>query len=214
MFITFEGLDGCGKTTQAKLLAESLEKAGYKVLITREPGGTEFAEKIRSIVKDPSIKIDGLTEYLLFASARADHIEKVIKPALKENTIVICDRFIDSSYAYQGYGKNVDLEFINNTNKVIIGDLYPDLTFYIDISPKEAMKRIEYRNETKDRLETNNLGFFMSVVDGYYDLLGKDPREERIIKIDGLKTLHDIHFRIRRIVSNRINNQGRVIWPT
>lgn len=214
MFITFEGIDGCGKTTQAKLLAESLEKAGYKVLITREPGGTEFADKIRSIVKDPSIKIDGLTEYLLFASARADHIEKVIKPALKENTIVICDRFIDSSYAYQGYGKNVDLEFINNTNKVIIGDLYPDLTFYIDISPEEAMKRIDYRNETKDRLETNNLGFFMSVIDGYYDLLGKDPRGERIIKIDGLKTLHDIHFRIRQIVSNRIHNQGRVIWPT
>ena len=87
MFITFEGIDGCGKTTQAQLLAESLEKAGYKVLITREPGGTEFAEKIRSIVKDPSIKIDGLTEYLLFASARAYHIEKVIKPALKEKCL-------------------------------------------------------------------------------------------------------------------------------
>lgn len=205
MFITFEGIDGSGKTTQAKMLAESLEKAGYKVLITREPGGTEFADKIRSIVKDPSIKIDGLTEYLLFASARADHIEKVIKPALKENTIVICDRFIDSSYAYQGYGKNVNLEFINNTNKVIIGDLYPDLTFYIDISPEEAMKRIEYRNETKDRLETNNLGFFMSVVDGYYDLLGKDPREERIIKIDGLKSIDNIGFKIRQIVSRQIH---------
>ena len=208
MFITFEGIDGCGKTTQAKLLAESLEKAGYKVLITREPGGTEFADKIRSIVKDSSIKIDGLTEYLLFASARADHIEKVIKPALKENTIVICDRFIDSSYAYQGYGKNVDLEFIINTNKFIIGDLYPDLTFYIDISPKEAMKRIEFRNEFRnennDRLETNNLGFFMSVVDGYYDLLGKDSREKRIVKISGLKSIHDIHFHIYRIANSYI----------
>ena len=208
MFITFEGIDGCGKTTQAKLLAESLEKAGYKVLITREPGGTEFADKIRSIVKDSSIKIDGLTEYLLFASARADHIEKVIKPALKENIIVICDRFIDSSYAYQGYGKNVDLEFIINTNKFIIGDLYPDLTFYIDISPKEAMKRIEFRNEFRnennDRLETNNLGFFMSVVDGYYDLLGKDSREKRIVKISGLKSIHDIHFHIYRIANSYI----------
>ena len=208
MFITFEGIDGCGKTTQARMLADRLEKAGNKVLMTREPGGTEFAEKIKSIVKDPSIKIDGLTEYLLFASARADHIEKVIKPALKENIIVICDRFIDSSYAYQGYGKNVDLEFIINTNKFIIGDLYPDLTFYIDISPKEAMKRIEFRNEfrneTKDRLETNNLGFFMSVVDGYYDLLGKDPRGERIIKISGLKSIHDIHFHIDRIANSYI----------
>ena len=208
MFITFEGIDGCGKTTQARMLADRLEKAGNKVLMTREPGGTEFAEKIKSIIKDPSIKIDGLTEYLLFASARADHIEKVIKPALKENIIVICDRFIDSSYAYQGYGKNVDLEFIINTNKFIIGDLYPDLTFYIDISPKEAMKRIEFRNEfrneTKDRLETNNLGFFMSVVDGYYDLLGKDPRGERIIKISGLKSIHDIHFHIYRIANSYI----------
>ena len=208
MFITFEGIDGCGKTTQARMLADRLEKAGNKVLMTREPGGTEFAEKIKSIIKDPSIKIDGLTEYLLFASARADHIEKVIKPALKENIIVICDRFIDSSYAYQGYGKNVDLEFINNTNKFIIGYLYPDLTFYIDISPKEAMKRIEFRNEfrneTKDRLETNNLGFFMSVVDGYYDLLGKDPRGERIIKISGLKSIHDIHFHIYRIANSYI----------
>ena len=204
MFITFEGIDGCGKTTQARMLADRLKKAGNKVLMTREPGGTEFANKIRSIVKDPSIKIDGLTEYLLFASARVDHIEKVIKPALKENTIVICDRFIDSSYAYQGYGKNVDLEFINNTNKFIIGDLYPDLTFYIDISPKEAMRRIEYRNEDKDRLETNNLGFFMSVVDGYYDLLGKNPRGERIIKISGLKSIHDIHFHIYRIANSYI----------
>ena len=208
MFITFEGIDGCGKTTQARMLADRLEKAGNKVLMTREPGGTEFANKIRSIVKDPSIKIDGLTEYLLFASARADHIEKVIKPALKENTIVICDRFIDSSYAYQGYGKNVDLEFIINTNKFIIGDLYPDLTFYIDISPKEAMKRIEFRNEFRnennDRLETNNLGFFMSVVDGYYDLLGKDSREKRIVKISGLKSIHDIHFHIYRIANSYI----------
>lgn len=204
MLITFEGIDGCGKTTQARMLADRLEKAGNKVLMTREPGGTEFANKIRSIVKDPSIKIDGLTEYLLFASARADHIEKVIKPALKENIIVICDRFIDSSYAYQGYGKGIDLEFINNTNKFIIGNLYPDLTFYIDISPKEAMRRIEVRNEGKDRLETNNLGFFMSVVDGYYDLLGKDPKGERIVKISGLKSIHDIHFHIYRIANSYI----------
>jgi dTMP kinase len=188
-FISFEGPDGSGKSTQVRLLAEYLSRAGYDIVATREPGGTDTAEKIRKLLLDPlNKKITDRTEVLLYAASRAQHVEELIKPALAQGKFVICDRFIDSTIAYQGFGRNLNLDLLDMVNKVATGGLLPDLTVLLDISPEVGLNRIkDLRHCSKDRLEQETVDFHRRVRQGYLYLAEKYPQRIKIIRADESK---------------------------
>jgi len=190
LFITVEGTDGSGKTTQIVLMKNYLEQKGYDVVLTREPGGTHISEKIREIILDPSnSRMSAITEMILYAAARAQLVYEVIKPALKSGKIVICDRFIDSSYAYQGFGRGIDLEIVGNVNKAALDGEIPDITFFFDISPEIALSRRKASTGT-DRIEREEMEFHMRVYNGYKQLALLNP--ERIRTIDSNRTVDEI----------------------
>lgn len=189
-FITFEGGEGAGKTTQINRLAESLTKAGHKVLTTREPGGTPEAEKIRDLV----VQRDGgnwppLAETLLFFAARVTLVEKVIRPALDDGKIVICDRFTDSTLAYQGYGHNQDLATLKSLQDTILGDFEPDLTFVLDIDPALGLERSDRRlaaealsiKQKEDKFESLGLAFHERLRNGFLDIAKENSKRCSII---------------------------------
>lgn len=189
MFISFEGIEGSGKSTQSKKLYEFLCSKNLQVILTREPGGTLAGEKIREILLDEKIdKLEAKTELLLNFSARIEHVEKLIKPALAAGKIVICDRFFDSSFAYQGYGFDVDLSVIEQIKNLTIGDFAPDITFLIDVSVEDAFARIKDRasNNRYEKLEHN---FHQKIRDGFLQLAQKNSR---IKIIDGENSPHEI----------------------
>ncbi len=193
-FITFEGVEGCGKSTQSKLLADFLSKNDIPVLLTREPGGTEVAEEIRKILVNGEVnKLDGITETLLNFAARKDHIEKLIKPAIAQNKIVISDRFFDSTIAYQGYGHKVNLEDIKSIHKSSIGDFEPDITFLIDVEIESTSRRIVNRPEN-NRYEAMDLYFHKRVQRGFEEISKSDNRRFRVI--NGNRSIEDIHRNI------------------
>ncbi|MBI2252258.1 MAG: dTMP kinase [Armatimonadetes bacterium] len=185
-FITFEGIEGSGKTTQAKLLANYLLTKNLKVVFTREPGGTEIGEKIRLILADSENKISPWGEIFLFSASRIQHIKEVVLPALKFKQLIICDRFTDATLAYQGYGRGINLKMINQINNLAALKIYPDLTFLLDLKPEIGMNRLKKRNiqnnSFKDRIEKENLLFFKKVRAGYLKLSKKFPK--RIIVLD------------------------------
>jgi len=188
LFITFEGPDGSGKTTQIKKLKEYLTNQGIDAVLTREPGGTYIGEKIREIILDPKHQeMTYLAESLLYAASRAQHVSEVIMPALKAGKTVICDRFMDSSIAYQGYGRKLG-DKVRIINEIAVGGLVPDLTFLLLINPKEGKDRIS-RNEL-DRLELEEINYHLDVYAGYQELLQK--HSDRIILIDGAGKIEDI----------------------
>ena len=180
-FISFEGGEGSGKSTQIKLLAKNLSKKS-KVIITREPGGTKEAEKIRNlIVKDKNQNWSGIVETMLLFSARKDHVDKVIMPNLKKGYWVLCDRFIDSTIAYQGYGKKVDIKVINSLNKILINNLVPSITFLLDIDSKIGLTRSK-RLENKDlRYENMSLNFHRKVRSSFLKIAEVNKRRVKII---------------------------------
>lgn len=183
MLITFEGIDGCGKSTQLTIIGDLLEKKGCKVLRLREPGGTALSESIREILLSSKNKINDTTELLLFASARANLVEEVIKPALLRDEYVLCDRFYDSTTAYQGYGRRIDLDIINACNKIATGGLKPDLTFYLKIFLETAFIRAGHRQP--DRIEKAGDDFFNRVVDGFQKIAESEPERVKIIDAEG-----------------------------
>lgn len=188
MFITFEGGDGTGKSTLIKLVGNELQKE-YDVFITREPGGSVVAEAIREIVLNNKYKgLSIYTEALLFAAARAEHLEKTIIPQLEQGKIVICDRFIDSSLAYQGYARDLGLDYVLNINKVAVENM-PELTFYIDLDPTIGISRIKNR-EKNDRLDQEIFNFHLKSREGYLELIKKYP--DRIVKLDGTKSIEEL----------------------
>ena len=190
LFITVEGTDGSGKTTQIGLMKNYLEQKGYNVVLTREPGGTYISEKIREIILDPSnSRMSAITEMILYAAARAQLVSEVIKPALESGKIVICDRFVDSSYAYQGFGRGIDLEIVGNVNKAALDGEMPDITFFFDISPEIALNRRRASTGT-DRIEREDMEFHMKVYNGYKQLALLNP--ERIRTIDSNRTVEEI----------------------
>lgn len=202
MFITFEGIDLSGKSTQARLLYDYLKKRKVKVEFLREPGGTEISEKIRKIILDKSNrKMNDLTEFLLFSAARCQLTEEIIKPQLAKGYTVICDRYFDSSTAYQGYGGKVDIDTIKRLNSVSTGNLNPDLTFLINISYRESLKR-KAQNRKTDRIEQKKGTYFNKVVNGYLDIASKNKK--RIKVIDGTKSIEHIHTEIVEIYNKRI----------
>ncbi len=192
LFITFEGGEGCGKSSQSRLLADRLTTEGYEVVLTREPGGTMGAEHIRSLLLTGATdKWDPVTESLLYLAARADHWYKVIKPALELGKIVICDRFHDSSVVYQGYGKGVSTDFLNTIYHNITNGTYPDRTYLIIIDPIVGLKRSfarEQNNET--RFENMDLEFHEAVLSSFKKLA---ENNNRFVVLDGNQTKKSLH---------------------
>ncbi len=196
MFISIEGTDGSGKTTQINLIKDYLKGKGRDVVITREPGGTGISEKIRSIILDPENKeMCKITEMLLYASSRAQLVYNVIKPALKTGKIVICDRFIDSSFAYQGYGRGIRLDYITKVNKVAMDGVMPDLTFFFDLSPQTALKR-RLASSGPDRIEQEDIDFHMRVYNGYKSLA--QLYHDRIKTINAERSVEEIFSDVKK----------------
>ncbi len=205
MFITFEGLDFSGKSTQAKLLHEYLKKKKIKSVLLREPGGTKISEKIRAILLDREhTEMIPLTEFLLFSASRAQLVNEVILPNILKGIVVICDRYYDSSSAYQGFGGEVDIKKIRQVNDFATGGLTPDISFFIDISPEDAFKRAEYRGNTKDRMENKNISFYNRVYKGFKTLAIKNKR--RFVQIKGTKPIEEIHSAIISFVNKKIKS--------
>ena len=193
MFITLEGSDGSGKTTQIELLKEYFEERGTDVVITREPGGTGISEKIRDIILDKdNTEMVPMTEALLYAASRAQHVAEKIKPALEQGRTVICDRFTDSSIAYQGFGRGLG-DCVRIINEYAVGGIVPDITFLMKMDPKVGKDRIS--EDEQDRLEREKMDFHRKVYDGYIAL---EKKYDRIVGIDASGSIEDIH---REIVS-------------
>ena len=170
-FIVFEGIDGCGKTTQLELVADYLETRGIEVIRTREPGGDEIAEKIRRIILDPdNTKLCSKSEVLLYLASRAQHVFTLIKPAVESGKTVLCDRFDLATFAYQGYGRGFEVERLKEFNKFAADSISPDLTLIFDISVEEARSRMERSGKTADRMEQSAKDFFQRVRHGFLDL--------------------------------------------
>ena len=186
-FFTFEGIDGSGKSTQINLLKKLFTKKNIKFVITREPGGTKFSEKLRKLILNSSENLSFQSEVLLLYAARIEHIEKKIKPALKENYIVISDRYYDSTLAYQGYGYGYNKNFINYIDSLI--DLRPKKTFWINTPVKTCMERISKRLK-KDKFEIKKNAFFVKVNNGYKKIAEQNPN--RVVRIDGSKPTNHI----------------------
>ena len=203
MFITFEGIDLSGKSTQAKLFFEYLRKRKKKVILLREPGGTAISEQIRDILLHKSgSNMDDITEFLLFSAARCQLTTEIIKPQLDKGVTVICDRYFDSSTAYQGYGGKVNRDIIKRINSIASGNLFPDLTFLINITYKESLKR-KKKNHKADRIEQKKSSYFNKVVNGYLDIASRNKK--RIKLLDGTKSIEHIHSQIVEIYNKRIN---------
>ena len=201
MFITFEGIDGSGKTTQGKLLKERLEALGYKVLLTREPGGTKVAESIRSLLLHLDEKIEPMTEVFLYCAARNEHLEKIIIPALNEGYIVISDRYYDSTLAYQGFGRDLGIEEMKKINWHFINTCPPDLTFFLDIDMKDFEERLE--GQELDRMEKEGTAFMEKVREGYLQLLLEEG--DRIKKISSTGDIKEVSDKIFLLVKEGLD---------
>ncbi len=193
MFITFEGIDGAGKSTQIELLKNYFIEQGKEVLAIREPGGLKFSENIRNILLSNDTNINNTTELLLFLSARSELTEKVILPALNEDKIVICDRFYDSTYAYQGFGRGIDLDKIIQINKIATQNLTPDLTFYLHISIETSLSRNIEKH--KDRMESNTMDFMTKVKYGFDAIAQMYSKRVKVINAE--KNVDNIHREIQ-----------------
>ena len=205
LFITFEGGDGAGKSTQIDLLADHLRSRGCEVLLTREPGGTKISEKIRGVLLDPENReMAPVTEMMLYAAARAQLVAEVIKPALSEGKVVICDRFLDSSLAYQSYGRDLG-DAVLEVNQYAIDGCMPDVTIYLRVDPQTGRQRIQTRDQ--DRIESESERFHDRVHEGYEQLCLRYP--DRITAIDAGGTIEEISQAIREEVTGKINDISR-----
>ena len=199
MFLTLEGPEGSGKSTQCKLLAEHLTSLGHNVLLTREPGGTEISHQVRQIIMDMKNKsMFPATEFLLFSSARAQLVREKIRPHLNSGGIVICDRYFDSSLAYQGYGHGLPLDSIRAITTFATDNLTPDLTLLLDIDPERGLRRRQSNNEEWNRLDDYELAFHRRVRDGFFELVKAAPARWRVINAD--KNVEELQKEIREIV--------------
>ena len=202
MFITFEGPEGCGKSTQSKKLKAYLEERGHKVMLTHEPGGTQVGQMIRQMLLDPNMVLDDTTEVYLFAADRSEHVTKMIKPALKAGKIVICDRYVDSTLAYQISGRGLSEDLVRYINMVSSGGLVPDITILLDVSPEIGLKRAEIKGP-RDRFEQEKLAFHARVRAKYLAIAESDPGRVVVVKTDVLE-VEQVQKEIRRVVDERL----------
>lgn len=197
-FITFEGVEGCGKSTQIALLAEHLRGAGHEVVVTREPGGTPVAEAIRDVLLDPAhTGMGAMAELLLYEAARAQHVHERIQPALDAGQVVLCDRFADSTTAYQGAGRGIDPAVLRDLHRVATGGVWPACTLLIDLPVETGLERARGRGR-KDRMEQESLEFHRRVRAGFLALADLEPG--RIQVIDGTQPIEAVHKAVRRAV--------------
>ncbi|MBP6940148.1 MAG: dTMP kinase [Syntrophorhabdaceae bacterium] len=206
MLITFEGIEGSGKTTQIELLYHHLKQAGHDVIKTREPGGTAFGEALRKIFLHESLNVLPLSELMIFMAMRAQHVEELILPALKNGKVVLCDRFVDASYAYQGYGRGIDLGIIETLNRLVTKGVRPNLTILLDCTAKKGLKRKAAFNNVMDRFEKEDLAFHRRIKDAYLKLSREEPK--RFLVIDGTESIENIEALIRKNVENLLKNYG------
>lgn len=203
MFITFEGTEGCGKSSQIPLLAGFLRAQGFDVLATREPGGTAIGDQIRAILSDmANTAMRPRTEMLLFQASRAQHVDEVIRPALAQGQVVLCDRFADSTLAYQGYGYQNDLAPIQTIIDYATGGLTPDLTFLLDLSDVQVGLQRRATDGEWNRLDAMQLGFHQRVRQGYYSLVAAQP--ERWVVVDAEQTFEVVQEELRRLTLERL----------
>jgi dTMP kinase len=206
-FITFEGMDGCGKTTQLRMLANSLRDKNKAVVETVEPGGTEIGQQIRRILLDPANSvIHARTELLLYFASRAQNVEQVIRPALDDGRIVLCDRFTDSTLVYQGCGRGLDTEMVLELDRIACQGLKPDATILIDVDPKTSLARARRRNERTDssesRIDEESFAFHERVRRGYHALAAEQA--DRFIVIDGRGSIGEVGMAIREALHGRV----------
>ena len=195
LFITFEGPEGSGKTTHSRLLCGFLRKKGFRVLHTREPGGTPISEKIRKVLLDPKNKgMDVACEMLLYMAARAQIVKEKILPALKNGKIVVCDRFTDATLAYQGYAGGMDLEVIKSIAKIVTKGLKPDITFLLDIDARAGLLRV---GRSRDRMERKSILYHKKVRNGYLDIAKKEPGRVKVISATA--EIKDVQSAIRNL---------------
>ncbi len=201
LFISFEGIDGCGKSTHLDLLDEYLQGLGYSVLRPREPGGTAIGEKIRKILLEKTEdNMLAETELLLFLASRAQITREIIAPALHEGKVVICDRFMDSSVAYQGYGRALGPERVKLMNRFATGDIVPDITFLLDVDVEEARSRLDQRDSEKNRLDSETVQFMQTVREGFLAMQKAEPDRIKLVDTSGAKESTQMYIReiIRR----------------
>lgn len=198
LFITFEGTDGCGKTTQIEMLKDYFEKQGRTVLLTREPGAKGLGTKLREILLNYDGEVSPVCESFLFLADRAQHVDTIIKPAVARGEIVLCDRHTDSTVAYQGYGRELDIEQIKMLNNIATSGLKPDLTFIFDIDIDTAQKRV---GKNKDRMESAGIEFFKRVRNGYLKIAKQEPKRVKVL--DGSKSIETIHNELLEILQTK-----------
>lgn len=203
MFVTLEGIDRSGKTTQAAMLAEAL---GPETLLLREPGGTPLGERVRELLMDPALELGAVTELLLFSAGRAELCERVVRAAIAAGRDVVCDRFIDSTAAYQGVARGIGLEVVERLNEIVVGSCVPDLTVFLRIDPREAERRGEQRlaegkADGTDRFEGEGIGFQRTVAEAYDELAARHP--DRIVVVDAAASPADVHEHVLALVEER-----------
>lgn len=204
LFITFEGPDGSGKTTVCKMVYDKLNDEGYKLVHTREPGGIEIAEKIRDLILDPkNTMMDAKTEALLYAASRRQHLVEKVIPALNEGKIVLCERFVDSSLAYQGYGRNLGFDKVLAINEFAIDGYFPNKTIYLDVDEEIGLSRIKDR-AFKDRLDQESIDFHHRVSEGYQKVI--EVFKDRIQIIDASKELDEVVESCIEVIKDMLND--------
>ncbi len=202
LFITFEGIDGCGKSTQLKLTSNYLKKLGLRPEILREPGSTILSEKIRSILLNKNIKINPISELMLYVAARAELVENTIGPALDKGKIILCDRFYDSTTAYQGFGRGLDIKVINKMNRLAVGKYKPNLTFIVDIDYPTSLARMKKMNKVADRLESESKAFFARVRNGFIDISRQNKK--RVVLLNGKKPIEKIFDEVKDCLNRKL----------
>jgi dTMP kinase len=207
-FITLEGPEGSGKTTQIRLLVDWLCERGCAVEVTREPGGTHIGNQIREVLHDPcNTAMDATAEILLYSADRAQHVAQCIRPALAAGKVVVSDRYYDSTLAYQGYGRGLDLEMLHTITAFATGGLEPDLTLYLDIAPEDGLERRQSNGEEWNRLDAEALDFHQRVRAGYMELIAQEP--ERWAVIDAARSVEEVQEAIRVQVKARLEQVKR-----
>lgn len=203
MFVSFEGIDGSGKSTQLTLLREVLEAEGQTVLTIREPGATMLSESIREILLSNKQSITSTAELLLFSSARTQLVETIIEPALREGKIILCDRYVDSTTAYQGYGRQLNMDHVRQCNAIATRGILPHVTFFIDVAYERAQQRMQFTpgSSEPDRMERSGREFFERVRQGYLEIAAQEA--ERFVVVDGHRDRQQIHADIVSIVAQR-----------